>query len=116
MKLRVYIAGPYSASTPRLVARNVSIAACYAEMVMSRGHAVHCPHTATHEIAWQAELSGRPIPYERWLDLDLSILEAWATALFVIADSPGVRREIEAAQRKGIPIYRRIGELPEVKP
>ncbi len=114
--LRVYIAGPYSAMAPGLVKLNVFVAIKYAEMVMALGHEAFCPHAATHWIAVEAKTSKRPISYDRWMGFDLGILEAWATALFVISDSPGVLREITAAKAKGIPIYRSLLEVPEVKP
>ncbi len=46
---------------------------------------------------------------------DLGIIEAWATALLVITDSPGVAREVEAARRKGLPVFVSVQELGEAK-
>ena len=111
--LRVYIAGPYSADDPVTVEQNVLNAEKAASVILLRGHQVFCPHTATHRLHM---LTQCVIPYERWIEFDLSIIERWASALYVIAESPGVLREIAAAKAKPIPIYRTLDEVPEVKP
>lgn len=114
--LRVYIAGPYSAECHIDVSINVQVARAAAAEIWAKGHEAHCPHAATHYVNNDArDLLGVHIPYERWLAHDLGILEAWATALFVIAESPGVLHEIAAAKAKPIPIYRTLDEVPEVR-
>lgn len=109
----VYVAGPYSAPTPEEVTANVSRAVIAAAEVMARGHRAHCPHAATHPV----EHAGKgQFGYEDWMDLDFSIIEAWATDILVIGDSPGTRREVEYAERLGLRVLRDVSQLPDLKP
>lgn len=111
---RVYVAGPYSGPSPGCVEANVMRAFEIAEALAAKGHDVHCPHTATHQIAKLGQRIGRPLPYERWMRLDLGIIERWATALFLIAPSPGADRELELAKKLGLKIYTSIDQVPVV--
>ena len=107
---RIYIAGPYTATTPEEVAANVARAASAAAAVMARGHDAHCPHTATHAIA----LLNPNMGYERWMRLDFGIIQRWATGILVLAPSPGTIREIDFATRWNLKVYRSIGQIPDI--
>ena len=113
MKHRVYVAGPYSASDSMQIYLNVRRASDYAAAIMQRGHLAHSPHNATH---WIAELYKGCSwnTYENWMELDFSIIDHWATALYVIDESPGVLREIERARERHLPIWRSLDEVPRV--
>ena len=111
--MRIYVAGPYSAPTVHEIAVNVGIARATAAELWTRGHEAFCPHVASHDVHEEAEdLFRYEIAYERWIAHSLGIIEAWADAVFVIAESPGVLRELAAANAKGIPIYRSMAEVP----
>lgn len=112
--LRIYVAGPYSAPSLEEIEANITAAVRIAVRVWQRGHEAFCPHQHSCRIDYTAKFTSA-ITYDRWLAFDLGILEAWATALFVIAESPGVLHEIAAAKAKPIPIYRTLDEVPEVR-
>lgn len=108
---RIYVAGPYSDSTDRGVAFNVIRAAKYTDAIMRLGHDAHCPHTATHQVD---EMGQRQLGYERWMRLDFGLIERWATAVFVIANSPGTNREVEHAKQLGLKIYYKLSDIPDI--
>lgn len=110
---RVYIAGPYSAPTLEEREANTKRAARATVDVMLKGHDAHCPHCATH---LPDVIAGGNMDYERWMRLDFGIIEHWATALYVVASSPGTDREVAFAVARGIPVWRSIDEVPEVPP
>jgi hypothetical protein len=109
---RIYIAGPYTAKNGINEAGHVYKAAEAAVEVMRRGHLAHCPHTATHQVDCIARGRGEPIGYERWMDLDLSIIEKWATSLLYLAPSPGADRELAHAKELGLKIYTHVEHVP----
>lgn len=106
---RVYVAAPYTAPTREQIVANVARAVQATAEVMRRGHDAHCPHSATDPVA-QAE----PLDYERWMRLDFGIIEKWATAILVVDDSPGVRRELELAKRLGLKVYLSVEDVPKL--
>lgn len=108
---RIYVAGPYSDVSPDAIKANVTRAAKYANAIMWLGHDAHCPHTATHQVD---ELGNHRLGYERWMRLDMGILEKWATGIFVIATSPGVNREVERAKQLGLKVYYSLSALPDL--
>ncbi len=119
---RIYIAGPYSNPVPLEVARNVEDAVDYAAYVMAKGHHVYCPHAATHgidlHVRRRSELDDfptAPFSYERWLSQCLDIIDKWATAVFIYADSPGALREVEYAKSLNLTIYRSLDEIPDLR-
>lgn len=109
MKERVYIAGPYSATTQNGIDANVHRAAVIAVEVMRMGHMAHCPHTATHllEVIDQRQKLG----YEDYMALDFSIIEHWATVVLKFDKSPGADREETFAKERGIRVVYRTEEL-----
>jgi hypothetical protein len=117
---RIYIAGPYSAPTRAGVEVNIHEAMLAAHFCMAMGHDAHCPHTATDPIARFNDVfvsQGEPtgIDYERWMRLDLGILRSWASALFLIAPSPGANRELALAEELGLRIFRSHDEVPDLR-
>lgn len=112
---RIYVAGPYSAPTKEAIEGHCSIARSFACRLMERGHMVHLPHDATHQIALEAAQAGSPFDYEDWMRLDFSIIERWATAVFVVAGSPGADREVAFAKQLGLTIWTSLDAVPFVK-
>lgn len=109
-RLRVYIAGPYSASTNALQHANIEIAHEAMLQVIRRGHDAFCPHTHS---AW-CDKTAPDISWKRWLELDLSWL-AQAHALLLLPgweESKGSRVEREAAVALGLLIVEDIDDLP----
>lgn len=113
--LRIYVAGPYSDESAGKVDDNVRRAVEYSAVLANSGHYVHCPHAATHAMSRRMEVLDCEPGYEYWMELDASIIERWAEVLFVISDSPGTQREIEMAERMGLPVYHRIDDVPAIK-
>ncbi len=107
---RIYVAGPYTALSLEEVERNVARAVAAAAHCMEKGHDAHCPHAATHPIAQLA-----PLDYERWMRLDFGILTRWATAILVLAPSPGVVRELAIARAHGLRLYNCVGEVEDLR-
>jgi hypothetical protein len=108
---RIYLAHPYSAPTLADREMNVHNASTLAAKLMAKGHDVHSPITATHPVE-QAEPGS--VDYERWMRLDFGMIEAWADAIYVAGDSPGVRRELALAERLGLAVYRTLDDVPTV--
>jgi len=102
---RVYVAGPFSGPTNRDIRRHISVAGRWGRAIRLAGHIPHVPHMATGK--WHGYFN-----YEDFMEIDRTYLEHWATAIFVIGVSPGVRREIEWATAKGLPIWRCPTQIP----
>lgn len=113
---RVYVAGPYSAKDHYGIITNVDIAQEAAAQIMLRGHLVHCPHGATYGVdAFVEELAGAGCyarSHANWMALDFSIIERWATKLFLIAPSPGADMEVKLAESIGIEVWRSLDDVP----
>lgn len=111
--LRVYVAGPYSAPSREAVLANVDRAARAATEVMRRGHDAFCPHTMSDPIE---QIDGRRgIGYEDYMRVDFGIIDAWASALLYLAPSPGADRELERAKALGLPVFRSVDEIPDLR-
>lgn len=109
-RLRVYIAGPYSAATNALQQANIDIAREAMLQVLRRGHDPFCPHTHS---AW-CDKTAPDITWDRWLELDLSWLSQ-AHALLLLPgweESRGSRIEREAALELGLLIVEDVDALP----
>jgi hypothetical protein len=106
---RIYLAHPYTAPTLAEREFNTHHAAEVAAALMAKGHDVHSPLNATHPVD---QINPGAIDYERWMRLDLGIIERWATAIYAAGDSPGVRREVALAKRYGLPVWTRMEEVP----
>lgn len=100
---RVYIAGPYTKGD---VAVNVHNAIDVANEILKAGHVPYLPHL-TH--FWHLVT---PHPYRDWLDIDLEFLKVCDCILRIPGESNGADGEVEFAKRKGIPIYYKIGDIP----
>ena len=114
---RIYIAGPYSAEDPEVVERNVAEAVKQSMCVMTYGHHVYCPHAATHgiDLMWRGVRTMGDFSYERWLRQCLDMIDRWATAVFIYAESPGALREVEFAKSLNLTIYRSLDEIPDLR-
>ena len=49
------------------------------------------------------------------MDLDLSIIDAWASALFYMAPSLGADVELARAEENGLVIFRSLEEVPDLR-
>ena len=95
-----YIAGPYRASTPFQIQRNIREAAEIALKYWKLGYAVICPHTNTALFDGEA-------PDNVWLEGDLELIRRSDVIVMTPRwrDSSGARAEYESAVSLGIDVY-----------
>ena len=96
----VYIAGPINAETAWLREANIRRAETAALDVWKSGGVALCVHAMTRYYCEQ------DMPYEAWIAGDLELLSRCDALLTVEGweDSPGARREVEAAHAQGMPV------------
>lgn len=101
-----YIAGPYSAETPRKTQDNIRAASIIALSVWKQGNVAYCPHMNT-------ALFDGECPRETWLDGHIEMLRRSDKLILVPGweASEGTRQEIYEAIRCGIPIEIWKGEI-----
>ena len=107
--LRVYIAGPYTASTPTGVDRNILVAREAMAALLRRGHTPFCPHAMTARF----ERDFADIGEEEYLRIDLEWLDLCDAILLLPGweTSNGTLGEIERAQMLGLKICYGLDEL-----
>lgn len=101
------MAGPYSADNPRSTQLNVNEAISVACELLKKGYAPFIPHLC-HYIYLHPEGN---FEYETWTKYDLEWLKV-CDALFFISESPGANNELKIAKKMGIPIYKKLEEVP----
>ena len=115
----LYISGPYSSGNGRTVTHNIQIAQEYAAIAWMKGWAAFCPHLNTANF----ERYCPTVEHSDWLAGDLAILDRLRPghdAILMLPNwqqSPGARREREAAQLLGLIVYYAdaiAGGVPEV--
>lgn len=103
MRMRVYIAGPYSLNPAECTARAIDIA----ERITELGAVPFVPHLNHH---WDVR---HPHPWSFWLQYDLEWLPACHALFRIEGDSPGADLEVEDAFEMGIPIFFTLEDLAE---
>jgi hypothetical protein len=101
-KFLVYISGPYRASTPEGIERNVENAARVASEFWNEGYSVICPHLNTHRISQiYPEITG-----EEYIAGDLTQVDRCDAVVFLPgwSSSEGTMQEMIHAQNGGIPV------------
>jgi len=102
MKIKVYIAGPYSNGD---MAINVREAFKTANDLAELGFFPFVPHY-TH--FWHMLF---PHPYEFWLSLDEAFLICCDAVYRLKGNSVGADKEIEIAKERNIPVFYNINDL-----
>lgn len=113
-RLRIYIAGPYTAASKAAVLANVNRAIDVGIALFKKGHIPFIPHL-THFVDLRAREVGIRIAWQEYIEWDLS----WLTlcdALLYLDSSPGADVELAQAQRFGKRIFYCIEEIPDVVP
>ena len=108
-KMFVYVSGRYSAGSKIERDFNVETAQRVGVLLEQKGFHAVVPHLS-HYIDIQAKCMGVDISYEKWIEHGLEQL-SMCDAMLVISESPGVKREIEFANKHQIPIYYRIEDI-----
>lgn len=111
--LRIYVAGPITATTQKEVDVNYKRGQKIGDELEALGHLVFVPHRYEVPCEGHAVGTGR-LAYETFLRLDMSLIQHWANALFFIGPSPGANRERAFAVQLGRTIYERVDEVPKV--
>lgn len=106
----MYIAGPYSHRTEAGIKINIDRAAQAGLDCCRAGWAVHIPHK--NFAGFHVHLD---IPYDTWLEKDLSILSKCDAILLLEgwASSTGASREFQFAEEMGIPHYFARNGIPK---
>jgi hypothetical protein len=108
-----YLAGPYSSTQIHIRDRRYHQLSFVAAQLIKRGELVYSPVTACHNIAMDYEL---PTDAEFWLRQNLAFLSR-CDRMYVLClegweQSIGVKREIEFATERNIPIeYVTLGDF-----
>ena len=109
---RMYVAGPISGDTEEIVDRNYKKGQEIGEILKGKGHLVFVPHNYVLVYPGSTRL---PVDvYEALLNLDLSIIRHWATAICFIGHSPGADRELDLAWKTGLKIFWDWSAVPDV--
>lgn len=112
--MKIYIAGPYSAPTEIERLGNVAVAMAVGLKVFKKGHIPFIPHL-THYVDLFAKANGISMAYEEYMKWDDVWLKS-CEAILVIAESPGVRVEMESAKKMGLQFFGSVEQVPYVKP
>lgn len=99
--MRVYIAGPYSSNPDE----NTAFAMAMGNVLLSLGFAPYIPHLCHF---WHAQY---PRPYEDWMRMDLEFVKVCDLVFRLPGYSPGADREVELAQKCGIPVFLSISDI-----
>jgi len=117
-RLKIYVAGPYSAYSTnlhdisRLVQKNVDKAIEIGNKLRQKGHIVFVPHLSHYlHIHYTNKYD---MGQEYWYDYDMSFLNEWANAFFFIGHSRGADMELERAKELKLKIYYNIEDVPKV--
>lgn len=92
--MNIYVAGPFTEDkeTWTEICRGIGYT------LMSMGCNAIVPHMMTGD--WDHT----DLDYEDYMRLDLNVVERWADAVFLVANSPGADRERDLARDLGIPV------------
>lgn len=119
-RLRIYIAGPYCPQNcslhdaTRIAQKNVDKAIEVGNALMRKGHYVFIPHLSHYMHIHFSNISDYGKDF--WYELDLTFLDLWANALFLIDHSYGADLELTKARDLGYQIFTKIEEMLEVRP
>ena len=105
----IAVAGPYSADTPEQRQQNLDAMNEAAARVMKLGH---IPVIGVNAALPVVECLGSgENTYEAIMAISLAIVDK-CDAILIIGQSPGVTRERELIEAKGLPVYWNVDEIP----
>ncbi len=107
----IYVSGPYTAKTRKLVEKNIQKARDYAVKIWDLGFSAHCPHLNSYHFHDDVKKTS----YEDFIEGDLAVIDH-CDALFMMPDwkkSKGAVMEHEHAVKRGIPVFHSLKELDE---
>lgn len=110
MKKRVYVAGPYSATSTIETLRNIGRGEKMCAKLFKDGYAPFCPW---HDMSYVIDLYDEDFNVEHFQEVGLSWLSV-SQAMLLIGNwksSEGTKAEVEFAKELDIPIYKSYGAL-----
>lgn len=110
--LRIYVCGPYTASTKYDVEKNVTKAIDVGLELFKKGHYPFIPHL-THYVEIRGKERGNVPTWTEYMMRDLAWLGV-SDALYFIGRSQGADIELEAAYEDGLDIYYALDEVPDI--
>ena len=111
--MRIYVAGPYTASTEEEIQKNVNTAIDAAIAIYKKGHFPYVPHL-THWIEIRSKEITAGLKWEDYLEMD----RAWLTncdAMLFLHSSKGANLELEHAKKINKHVYNSLDEIPLIK-
>ena len=112
--LRIFVAYPYSASTPEEVHRNVCRAMEIGMVLEARGHVPFIPHLTHTWHLHNLSRYGSSLQYEEWMRQTLAWVPVCDAILHTVS-SPGADRELALAEELGLLVFTCIAEVPCVE-
>lgn len=107
--LKIYVAGPYTASTSQEIEQNVERAIDAGLELLVRGHKPFIPHL-THFVELRAKDRQIDIRWTEYIEWDRAWLDT-CDVLLCLGRSKGVDLELEQAANLGLPIFTEIEDL-----
>ncbi len=105
----IAVAGPYSADTSAQRQRNLDAMNEAAAVVMNRGH---IPVIGVNAALPVVECLGPDAnQYDAMMAISLALVDK-CDAILVIGNSPGVDRERDLVNSKGLPVYWDVNDVP----
>jgi len=110
--MKIYVAGPYTGSTPKVIEENVQRAMEAGLKIWKKGHFPYIPHL-TH---WPDILSreiGIEMDWEDYMNWHAPWVDH-CDALFLLAESKGALLEYNRAKEEGKTVFLTLNEIPIV--
>jgi hypothetical protein len=111
-RLKIYIAGPYTAATKYNIERNVRTAIDVGIALFKKGHFPFIPHFMCY-LDRRADATNNHLTWSEYMARDFAWLEV-ADALFFMGESRGANMELEAARSMGLDVYYMLSNVPDV--
>lgn len=102
MRVKVYIAGPYSSGD---VGENVHNAMLTADRILDAGLIPYCPHL------WHYQHIMTPRPQSEWLGLVMEWISMCNCIIRMPGDSAGADLEVDYAKQCGLRVYHHLHDL-----
>lgn len=112
-RLRIYIAGPYTAATREGIEANVNRAIDAGIAIFRKGHFPYVPHL-TDLVDKRAKEIGLDLTWQDFIEWDKPWLIA-SDAVLYLGKSNGADLELEEAKRLGKYIFNSIDEIPDLR-
>jgi hypothetical protein len=113
-RLKIYMAGPYTAESEELIVENVHRAIDAGIDIYKRGHYPYIPHL-THYVDERSMEIGAGLAWEDYLTWD----RAWVLAcdaIFLLGHSRGADLELEWARAEGKLVFDSLDDIPKAPP